>query len=72
MRAVIQLLNDGYVNISADAIEQRATWIVILLEGKIVGIFDEGNVKCAFICQRKDINNDRNGKTQNKDKNRVV
>lgn len=54
MRAVIQLLNDGYVNISADAIEQRATWIVILLEGKIVGIFDEGNVKCAYLTKKED------------------
>lgn len=53
MRAVIYLIEDNnFVNIEADKIDRDGSWIVILHEDNIVGMFDEGSVRCAYLTKK--------------------
>lgn len=53
MRAIIKLLDDEYVNVAADTIAKENEWIVVRLGNKTVGLFDEGNIKCAYLSDKK-------------------
>lgn len=53
MRAIIKFLDDEHVNIVADSIEKENEWIIVRNDGKTVGLFDEGNIKCAYLSDKK-------------------
>lgn len=53
MRAIIKFLDDDYVNVNADSIEKENEWIIVRNDGKTVGLFDEGNIKCAYLSDKK-------------------
>lgn len=53
MRAVIQLINVGHVNIPGDEIEKDGEWFIVRAAGKLVGMFDEGEVKTIHLSDRK-------------------
>ena len=66
MRAIVKFIDGGYVNIPADKIQKKEEWITILDGKNIVGLFDEGIVKCAYLSEKGE-RNDRKGRTQTKD-----
>ena len=53
MRAVLQLVNAGYINIPGDEIEKDGEWFIVRADGKLVGMFDEGEVKTIHLSDRK-------------------
>lgn len=53
MRAVIQLINAGFVNIPGDSIKKENDWFIVRNKGEIVGMFDEGEVKTIHLSDRK-------------------
>ena len=53
MRAIIKFLGDEHVNIAADSIEKDNEWIFVRNDGKTVGLFDEGNIKCGYLSDKK-------------------
>ena len=53
MRAVLQLVNAGYINIPGDEIEKDGEWFIVKQGGKLVGMFDEGEVKTIHLSDRK-------------------
>lgn len=53
MRAVLQLVNAGHVNIPGDEIEKDGEWFIVKQSGKLVGMFDEGEVKTIHLSDRK-------------------
>lgn len=53
MRAVIYLIEDkNYVNIEADTIDRDGAWIIVKNKNTIVGMFDEGSVRCAYLTKK--------------------
>lgn len=53
MRAVLQLVNAGFVNIPGDEIEKDGEWFIVKANGKLVGMFDEGEVKTIHLSDKK-------------------
>ncbi len=66
MRAIVKFIDGGYVNIPADKIQKKEEWITILDGKNIVGLFDEGIVKCAYLSEKGERNDIR---TLSADKN---
>lgn len=58
MRAIVKFIDGGYVNIPADKIDKNEEWITVLNDKNIVGLFDEGMVKCAYLSDKKGEKND--------------
>lgn len=56
MRAIVKFIDGGYVNIPADKIQKKEEWITILDGKNIVGLFDEGIVKCAYLSEKGERN----------------
>ncbi len=67
MRVIVHFLDGGFVNVSADTIDKQDEWIMVRSGSKLVGMFDEGTVKCAYLSQKGDKNDDRKDRTQTKD-----
>lgn len=59
MRAIVKFIDGGYVNIPADKIQKKEEWITILDGKNIVGLFDEGMVKCAYLSEKGERNDIR-------------
>ncbi|MGN1194739.1 MAG: hypothetical protein ACI4SB_04590 [Acutalibacteraceae bacterium] len=53
MRAVLQLVNAGYINIPGDEIKKDGEWFIVKADGKLVGMFDEGEVKTIHLSDKK-------------------
>lgn len=58
MRAIVKFIDGGYVNIPTDKIDQKEEWITVLNGKNIVGLFDEGMVRCAYLSDKKGEKND--------------
>ena len=58
MRAIVKFIDGGYVNIPADKIDQKEEWITVLNGKNIVGLFDEGMVRCVYLSDKKGEKND--------------
>ncbi len=56
MRVIVHFLDGGFVNVSADTIDKQDEWIMVRSGSKLVGMFDEGSVKCAYMSQKGDKN----------------
>lgn len=67
MRVIVHFLDGGFVNVSADTIDKQDEWIMVRSGSKLVGMFDEGSVKCAYMSQKGDKKDDRKDRTQTKD-----
>ena len=59
MRAIVKFIDGGYVNIPADKIKKNEEWITILDGKNIVGLFDEGMIKCAYLSEKGERNDIR-------------
>lgn len=53
MRAIVKFIDGGYVNIPADKFQKKEEWITILDGKNIVGLFDEGMIKCAYLSSKE-------------------
>ena len=58
MRAIVKFIDGGFVNIPADKIDKKEEWITVLNGKNIVGLFDEGMVRCAYLSDKKGKKND--------------
>ena len=52
MRAIVKFIDGGFVNIPADKLDIKEEWITVLNGKNIVGLFDEGMVRCAYLSSK--------------------
>ena len=54
MRAIIYFSKDKYINIAGDSIDTDCGWIKVYNGDRLVAIFGEEIVDCAYISEKKE------------------